>query len=295
MGALDTDYEVNGKRSKERLDHARKPLDAFFKHYRAASITTTAIRKYQRERLADVSPATVNREIAYLRRALRLAHHENRLARLPHVPMLSEPKARDVTLENDGELVSLVNALPEHHKRWVALAACTGWRRNAILSRTWADIITDSDGTRWLTLDRKSSKNAEAYRFPVVGDVKRILDEQRAYVEKLERETETVTRWIFPYPDGRQIRNPEFWFRRAAKAAGCPDLHIHDLRRFAVSRMVEMGVAEADVMALAGMETRSILDRYNVTNERRKVAAVERLTGALDAKPSKQVVGFTAK
>jgi integrase len=95
--------------------------------------------------------------------------------------------------------------------------------------------------------------------------VKRIIDEQRAYVDKLERETQNVIRWIFPYPDGRHIRNPEFWFRRAAKAAGCPDLHIHDLRRFAVSRMVERGIPDADAMELAGMETRSILDTYNIT------------------------------
>jgi hypothetical protein len=40
--------------------------------------------------------------------------------------------------------------------------------------------------------------------------------------------------------------------------------------------MVERGIAEADVIALAGMETRSILHRYNVVNARRKVAAVQR-------------------
>ena len=180
-------------------------------------------------------------------------------------------------------------------KRWVALAAYTGWRRNAVLSRTWADIVTDKDGTRWLKLDRKSSKNKKPYKFPIVGDVKRIIDEQRAYVDSLERETQKVIRWLFPFPDGRRIKSPEFWFGRAAKAAGCPDLHIHDMKRFAVSRMVEMGIPEADIMELAGMETRSILYRYNITKERRKVAAVERLTGALDAKPSKKVAEFTAE
>lgn len=45
-------------------------------------------------------------------------------------------------------------------------------------------------------------------------------------------------------------------------------------------------------MELVGRETRSILDRYNITNSQRKVAAVEKLTGAFDAKPSKKVAGI---
>ncbi len=56
--------------------------------------------------------------------------------------------------------------------------------------------------------------------------------------------------------------------------------------------MVELGIPEADIMELVGRETRSILDRYNITNSRRKVAAVKKLTGALDAKPRRKVVGL---
>lgn len=48
-------------------------------------------------------------------------------------------------------------------------------------------------------------------------------------------------------------------------------------------------------MELLGMETRSIFDRYNITNARRKVAAVEKLAGALDAKPTRRVVGLEQK
>jgi hypothetical protein len=33
---------------------------------------------------------------------------------------------------------------------------------------------------------------------------------------------------------------------------------MHDLRRFAASRMAELGVLETDAMELLGMETRSI-------------------------------------
>ena len=73
------------------------------------------------------------------------------------MPILDEPKAWDETFESDGELTAL----------------CGRTARTSSPLRTWTDITTDSDGTCWMTLDGKSSKNAEPYRFPPVGDVGR--------------------------------------------------------------------------------------------------------------------------
>ncbi len=44
------------------------------------------------------------------------------------------------------------------------------------------------------------------------------------------------------------------------------------------------------------METRSIFTRYDISNGARKVKAVERLAGALDAEPKKrQVIGLQVR
>jgi integrase len=291
VALIKDDYAARKNRSTKRLEYALDHLEAFFGDYRAVNITPDAIRTYQRQRQeASARAGTVNREVSYLRRMLRLTHRYGKLARVPYVPMLEEPAARDVTLEGDGELTALIEALPEHHRGWVALAACTGWRKRAILTRTWAHIRTDASGQGWLHLDRRSSKNKEPYRFPVVGDVARILESQRAYVDRVERRTAQVVRWMFPYPDGRPIRFPDNAFKNAAKAAGRPELHVHDLRRFAASRMAELGVPETDAMELLGMETRSIFTRYDISNGARKVRAVERLAGALDAEPKRREV-----
>ena len=291
---LRDDYRAKRNRSTERLDFALdRHLEPYFGDFRAVDITPEAVRRYQRQRGDEgAANSTINREVSFLRRALRLAHQYGRLPRVPHIPMLTEPAARDVTLENAGELTALLNELPDCHRGWVALAACTGWRREAVLSRKWAHISTDSDGLKWLHLDRRSSKNKEPYRFPVVGDVDRILKEQRAYVERVQKRTGKVIPWIFCFKDGKRIWTPEYWFKRAAKAIGRPELHIHDLRRFAASRMAELGIPESDAMELLGMETRSIFTRYDISSGARKVRAVEQLAGALDAKPQKKVVNM---
>lgn len=112
---------------------------------------------------------------------------------------------------------------------------------------------------------------------------------QRAYVDRVERGRARVVPWIFCYPYGRRIKHPENAFNIAAAAIGRPDLNIHDLRRFAASRMAEPGIPETDAMELLGMETRSIFTRYDISSGARKVRAVERLAGALDAEPQRKV------
>lgn len=293
MEGLEEHYRINGLRSGRRIAIARGHLDPFFKNHRAAQLTPAAFRKYQAERLKEgAANASVNRELEYLRAAMNLAKEVEQLLTVPKVSMLDKAAPRDMTLNNDGELAALLEALPEHHRGWVALAAYTGWRKSAVLTRLWSHIGIDSEGVRWLYLDRQSSKNKEPYRFPVVGDVARILDGQRRFVDGVERTTDRIVPHIFCFPDGRPIKYPRDAFRAAAKAIGYPDLRIHDLRRFAASRMAEMGIHERDAMELLGMETRSIFDRYNITNSRRKIAAVEKLAGALDAEPTRKVVAL---
>jgi integrase len=292
---LQDDYRARGNRSIKRLEYGLAHLGRFFRDLRAVDITPDQIRRYQRSRQdEEAANGTINREVSFLRRALRLAHQYGKLPRMPHVPMLPEAKPRDVTLANAGELAALLEALPEHHRGWVALAASTGWRKNALLSRKWTDIRTDTERQRWLCLDRRSSKNAEPYRFPLVGDVARILDAQRVYVDRVERRRARVVPWIFCYPDGRRIKHPENAFNIAAEAIDRPELTIHDLRRFAASRMAELGIPETDAMELLGMETRSIFSRYDISSGARKVQAVERMAGVLDAKPKQKIKRITS-
>ncbi len=123
----------------------------------------------------------------------------------------------------------------------------------------------------------------------------RILEAQRDYVDRVQRKTGQLIPWIFCYPDGRPIRFPDEAFKNAAGAINRPDLHVHDLRRFAASRMVESGVHTHEAMALLGMETPSIFERYDIIDRKRKKGAVKKTKGVLDTEPQRKVVGLRAR
>jgi hypothetical protein len=90
------DYRVNGKRSLVDVErHITKHLAPFFGGLRMADITTAHVREYvarrQREGAAN---ATINRELAALRRSFTLAIAAGSLSTRPAIPLLREENAR---------------------------------------------------------------------------------------------------------------------------------------------------------------------------------------------------------
>jgi len=65
------------------------------------------IEEYVVARRATVGPATVNRELATLRRMLRLAHEWKEIQRVPRIRLLTGERVRDFVLSRKQEEIYL--------------------------------------------------------------------------------------------------------------------------------------------------------------------------------------------
>jgi len=94
------DYRVNGRRSVRDAERNVRHLRGAFGLDRALDITADRIASFTSARLTDsAKPATVNRELAALRRMFSLAVKAGKLPSRPHIAMLAEDNAREGFME----------------------------------------------------------------------------------------------------------------------------------------------------------------------------------------------------
>jgi integrase len=86
-----------------------------------------------------VAAATVNRELAALRRAFRLGVKHKRISRVPDIEMLEEAPPRERLLE-PNQFEALLPHLPPYLQDFARFAYRVGWRKGALRSLRWADV-----------------------------------------------------------------------------------------------------------------------------------------------------------
>ncbi len=272
---VERQYALDGRKSVERVHEAFQHLEEFFgAEARVMEMTRTRIDAYAQHRLAaGRARATVNNELAQLRRGFRLAIETGLLATMPVFKLPKVPNARSGFFEEADFLLVLLE-LPSDVRDLVQFLRATGWRRDEGRLLTWAAVDREG-GTIRLEEARSKSGRPRVFPFALAPAIKTLLDARWAARDGL---------YVFQR-DGQPlgIGAVRSAWKRATKRAGVPGRLVHDLRRSAARDFRRAGVSEGEIMQLCGWETRSMFDRYNIIDEKDLARAVAKRFTAMPA------------
>lgn len=226
--------------------------DEAFVDKKLAALSTEDLQDYIYDRLTEVAPATVDRDLDVLSQVLRYADDVWKIAPVESpFKGLRRPRyfnERDRRL-SAAEEAALLKAAREDENPYVEpaiiLALETAMRRGELLALTFDDI----DVARRHALVR-NSKNGRSRRVPLS---RRALD----VIAALPR-TESG-RLLDLSANALKLA----FFRRVVPKAGLEDFHYHDLRHEAISRMAESGkFGLIELQAISGHRDMRMLQRY---------------------------------
>jgi integrase len=219
--------------------------------FNVARLTPSHVAKYRDDRLCEVSAASVIRELACISLVINRARKEWGINMTNPVPLVRKPpspRGRERVV-SDEELARLGEVLQPVGKRsiWMAplvfLALETAMRRGELLSLRWGDIDLEA---RTATL--LETKN---------GD-KRVVPLSSRAVQILREMPRDISGRVFPLTG---FAVSKAW-TTATFRAGLKDLHFHDLRHTAITRMASKLPNVIELAAVSGHKSLRMLQRY---------------------------------
>jgi integrase len=278
---VSADYTLNAKSSKPELERRiTLHLTPYFGGRKLSSISTADLRAFTAKRLeAKASPGEINRELAIIRRAFRLAVKAERYyGRVPSFEMLDERDRVRTGFFDDKSIATVIANLKPAFHPVVRFAYVTGWRvQSEVLPLEWRQVDRDA---KTVTLDPGTTKNKKG-RVLDYSDHRELCD----VLATLWAEHEAMPNkglacpWVF-HRNGKRIKTFRKSWATACEAAGLPGRILHDLRRSAVRNLVRAGVPDTVAMKITGHKTRSVFDRYDITSGADVREGLARLTQA---------------
>ena len=262
LDALITHLEMKGAKSLVQIRSHLKPIREFFGLDRAVDVTAARIEEFMAARLAaGKAKATVNRGIQPLKHAFNLAYRQDRISKVPYIPLLREDNARQGFFEHE-EFQAVVNRLPDPIDDIARFAYFSGWRKGEILNLCWEAVDRKGREIRLMT-----SKSGHGRVLPLEGELWAVIERRwKARKFKKGAGVNGLSEFVF-HISGRRIREFRKSWATACKEAKVPGRLFHDLRRTAVRNMVRAGVPQSVAMAISGHRTISMFLRYNITSD----------------------------
>lgn len=262
LDAVVTDYTNNGLRSLSDLEiRIDKHISPVLGERRAVTITSADIADYvSRRKTEKAANATVNRELAVIKRAFSLAWRAYRLPG-PYIQMLREDNVRTGFFDR-AQLETLCRHLPAFLVPVARFAFLTAWRIGEIRQLEWRHI--DFEGGE-IRLDPGMTKNGKGRVFPLTQELRELLEPLKP--------KDRIATYVFTYTRGKKKKtilplgqHKKEW-RKACIAAGVPGRRFHDLRRSGVRQFVRDRIPETIGMKLSGHLTASTYRRYDIVSE----------------------------
>jgi integrase len=205
-----------------------------------------------------VRTATINRDLAVLRRMMKLAERKRLITESPFrdVEFLEESKQRRrphiLTFEEEDRVLS---AAPPNIRALAALILETGMRSSReALALLWSDV----DFVNGVIHVRESKTTAGERNIPISARCKQELLRWRNFLGP------EFSTYVFPNMSDplKPLMNVRRGWARTLKDAKLPFFWVYDLRHTAASRLTQAGVSPLFVAQIIGHSGTSILNTY---------------------------------
>jgi integrase len=272
------DYRINEHRSLGDVRARwRLHLKPFLGSVPASELDSRLLDRYiDARRQERATNATINRELACLKRVYRLAYIATppRVPSVPHFPHLKENNVRQgfITPEQFATLVAHCSDL--WLRAMLETAYNYGWRVGELLNLRVGQVDLVA---RTIRLDTGTTKNREGREVTIESGT--LLQLLRHCGEGKCSEEHLFTRGNKPVRDFRKS------WQNLCIAAGVPALLFHDLRRTAARNLRAVGVPEEIIMCIAGWKTSSVFKRYAIVDKTDIRAALQQLERARQEQP----------
>jgi integrase len=262
------------------------------------------IEDYVVERRKSVGPATINRELATLRRLLRLAHEWKEIQRVPRFRLLSGERTRDFVLSRQQEKTYLT-ACPQPLHDIAVMMLESGLRIGEALGLEWENVTLEPvNGARFGFLKVREGKSKNARRIVPLTDRASAMLMERQKENDARRGADLKTQqkskpspYVFANREGerylgtsinhlhRNVCAPTLDGKRRPMFPA--DFVLHSLRHTMLTRLGESGVDAFTIMRIAGHSSIVVSQRYiHPTPE-----AVERAFERLQLAAKVEVIG----
>lgn len=293
--------KIAGIKSHRQTYVLIKTLENYFGDRRIGSIRKADLEDYKVMRTESVTLATINRELATMRKMLNEALTEGWVTHNPfqgsHLIEIAaeDERKRKLTIEEEAKLIHFAHGEFEttykrkirgverevpftakhdapYLRAAILLAIESAMRKSEILKLDWKDIDLEKRLIRVLGTNTKTQRE------------RLVPLRQRAFAELLKLESYKTGGKVFPVKDLRRA------FDTTKRLAGIKDLRFHDLRTHAITTMQTKGIPLGVAGQIAGHTQISTTNRYYTTTDEEILTSARHTMDAAEIQTTSEAI-----